>query len=130
MAREVFKTGDWAITFDLKSAYHHIEIMEEHRTFLGFAWADKGTRRYYVFNVLPFGLATAGYVFSKTMREVVAYWRSLGFKVVMYLDDGLTGSADENDAERLSDYIRNTLKELGFLIAEEKCKWEPKPKVT
>ena len=24
--------------FDLKSAYHHIEIFKEHRTYLAFAW--------------------------------------------------------------------------------------------
>ena len=35
----------------------------------------------------------------------------------------------ERKPKGLSDFIRNSLKDLGFLIAEEKCEWEPKTKV-
>ena len=34
-------------SFDLKSAYHHIEIFDEHRKYLAFRWENKN----YVFNV-------------------------------------------------------------------------------
>ena len=37
VAREMFDVGDFIFSYDLKSAYHHIEIFEEHQQYLGFA---------------------------------------------------------------------------------------------
>lgn len=39
--------GDYLFSFDLKSAYHHIDIFPDHQTFLGFSW---------VFFLVPFGI--------------------------------------------------------------------------
>lgn len=39
-------------------------------------------------NVLPFG-STAGHSFTKVTKEVVKHWRSGGFSILMYLDDGI-----------------------------------------
>ena len=67
-AKVIFNKGNFCFSYDLKSAYHHIEIFDTDRTYLGFQWENK----YYVFNVLLFGLATSGYIFSKVvMREIV-----------------------------------------------------------
>jgi hypothetical protein len=44
------------------------------------------------FNVLCFGLATAGFIFSKVLRELIKYWRSKSIIIIMYLDDGLGGT--------------------------------------
>lgn len=41
--------------------------------------------------VLPFGLSTSGYIFSKVVREVVKHWRGRGLNIIMYLNDGLGG---------------------------------------
>ena len=49
-AHKMMKGNDFYITFDLKSAYHHIQISEDQIGFLGFEWEGS----YYVFNVLPF----------------------------------------------------------------------------
>ena len=84
-ARQVFNRGDFIFSYDLKSAYNHLKIVHADRTYLGFQWENQ----YYVYNVLPFGLATIGYVFSKVMREIFKYWRGQGLKIIMYLDDGL-----------------------------------------
>ena len=54
-------------------------IANEDIEYLGFQWKDK----YYVFNVLPFGISTAGYIFTKVLRDVVKFWRSKGYKIVM-----------------------------------------------
>ena len=48
----MFNLGDYVITFDLKSGYHHVDINEEHWRYLGFYWK----KQFYVFKVLPFGL--------------------------------------------------------------------------
>ena len=114
----------------MKSAYHHIEIFEQHRKYLGFAWTSGQETKYYVFNVLPFGISTAGYVFTKVMRTVVKHFRNAGYRMIMFLDDGLAGSADVVEAQEMSNQIQKTLHELGFLIAEKKCKWEPGTRVT
>ena len=65
-------------TFDLTSGYHHIDIRPSQRTYLGFSWVKEGTRKYYVLTVLPFGLATACYIFTKVMRLLVKFWRGMG----------------------------------------------------
>ena len=42
-----------------------------------------------MFCVLPFGLASACYVFTKLLRPLVKRWRSLGLHVFLYIDDGI-----------------------------------------
>jgi hypothetical protein len=37
-------------------------------------------------------LATAGFIFSKVLRELIKYWRSKSIIIIMYLDDGLGGA--------------------------------------
>ena len=60
---------DYFTTFDLKSGCHHIEIHPENRNFLGFELTFKdGSTRYFRFCLLPFGLASACYVFTKILR--------------------------------------------------------------
>ena len=127
---DVFDKGDHVFTFDLKSAYHHIEVCKEHRQYLGFAGVAGDRMRYYVFNVLPFGLSTAGYVFTKVLRSVVSHWRDRGHKVIMFLDDGIAGHNSLEEARALSTVIQMDLKKLGFLLAEEKCAWEPVLQIT
>ncbi|VDI76235.1 Hypothetical predicted protein [Mytilus galloprovincialis] len=125
VARELFEKGDYLFRYDLKSAYHHIEIREEHKQYLGFSWIIDGVANYFVFNVLPFGIASAGYIFTKVLKEVVKYWRKQGLKIIMYLDDGLSGASDLVSSKRASDYIRKSVSDFGFLIAEDKCIWYP-----
>ncbi len=86
---ELSEKGDYAISFDLKSGYHHIDIAKQPWNYLGFSWVFGRKRRYYVFKVLPFGLVTAHYSFTKLHRPLVRYWRGQGMRVIMYLDDGL-----------------------------------------
>ena len=59
-------------TFDLRHGYHHIPIAEEYQKYLGFSWTfPDGRTRFFVFLVLPFGLASACYAFTKLMRPLV-----------------------------------------------------------
>ena len=126
VARDVFQKGDHVFTYDLKSAYHQISIFPEHKTYLGFSWVIDGKVRYFVYNVLPFGLSTSGFIFSKVTRHFVKHVRSKGHKAVMYLDDGLAGASDHEEAAYLSSFIKQELDSFGFLLAHEKCDWDPK----
>ena len=62
-ALDLLSQEDYVCKFDLKSGYHHIDIHPEHTKFLGFEWGGA----WYVFNVLPFGLSTACYTFTKVL---------------------------------------------------------------
>ena len=89
-ALEYFPMGGFAINFDFKSGYHHLDICPHHRQYLGFACMfPDGRERFFMINVLPFGLSTAPYIFTKLFRPLVKYWRSRCFPSVVYLDDGL-----------------------------------------
>ena len=124
-AEALFLPGSFVFTYDLKSAYHHIDIYKEHRTFLGFSWESDGKRKYYVFCSLPFGISTAGHIFTKVLRVVVTHVRANGHKVLMFLDDGLGGAASYNESLDSSLFCKRAILEFGFLLAHDKCTWEP-----
>ena len=41
VAMLLFKPGEWMFAFDLKSGYHHVDIVEHHQKFLGFRWKSR-----------------------------------------------------------------------------------------
>ena len=125
VARQLFEKGFYMFSFDIRGAYNHIDIFQPHRMFLGFSWQDAGKEAYYVYNSLPFGLASAGHIFCKVLRVLVTFWRSKGHRVVTFLDDGLGGNQNYNTACASSEFVRQSLIEFGFLISEEKCQWQP-----
>lgn len=116
---------DYFIKFDVKSGYHHIEILESHRKYLGFAWDFGSERRYFVFEVLPFGLASACHCFTKVMRVFVKNWRQLGFNVVIYIDDGLSSTESDQECRRTAKVIRRDLVNAGIVLNVEKSRWLP-----
>ena len=73
--REYIKFDDWrdfssyisehnyCYKFDLKQGYHHVDIFKEHQKYLGFSWAINGKKKFFIFTVLPFGLASAPFIF-------------------------------------------------------------------
>lgn len=120
VSNNVFEAGDFIFSFDLKSAYHHIMMHELNKEYLGLKWNNK----YYVFKVLTFGLSTAGYIFSKVMREIVKFWRTKGYKIVLCLDDGIEGASTFQEAKMVSSEIQQDLEKLCFFIAEDKSHWD------
>ena len=62
----LFEEGYYFGTFDLNQSY--------------------GTTKYFQFWVLPFGLASACYAFTKLIRPLVKKWRGAGIRCVVYLD--------------------------------------------
>jgi hypothetical protein len=122
----MFEKDAFLCTFDLKSGYHHIAIHKYSQAFLGFRWEGKA----YVFTVLPFGLATACYVFTKMLRQLVKYWRSGGMRIIMYIDDGIVVSPSLEKALSDVGIVRTVLECAGFVVNEEKSQWMPSHSVT
>ena len=77
--------GDYFVTFDLRSGYHHVDIHPECWTYLGFSWLLNGIRQFFVYQVLPFGLSTVCYVFTKLLRLLVKRWHFAGLRVILYI---------------------------------------------
>ena len=124
---EMFKAGYWLFTFDIESGYHHTDIHPNSRKFLGFSfvWPD-GRVRYFVFNVLPFGLSSACYIFTKMFRPFVRRWREFGQAALMYIDDGISGDARKHVACNNSTLVQSDLRSSGWKPAQSKCYWEPR----
>ena len=66
--------------------------------YLGFSWQFNGMLRYFTFTVLPFGLSSAYFCFTKLLRPLVSRWRSMGHNSFIYLDDGLGSQPDKCSA--------------------------------
>ena len=109
------------LSFDLKSGYHHVDIHRQHRQYLGFSWHHESNIGYYVFSVLPFGLSTACYLFTKLMRPLVKYWIQQGLRIVLYLDNGIVAVQGEQAALVASKAIQEDLDRAGLVVNVAKC---------
>ena len=128
LAMLMFQKDDFMFSFDLKAGYHHIDIHQEHWKYLGFAWNNGSKVQFYVFCVLPFGLMTACYLFTKLMRPLVKYWRGQGLRIIVYLDDGIAAVAGEEAACTASSMVQEDLHRAGLVVNVSKCKWVPNQK--
>jgi len=127
IAALMFDHGEYLFKFDLKSGYHHVDIWPEPYKFLGFRW-DVDSVCYYGFKVLPFGLSSACYLFTKLMRPLVRYWLGRGLKSIAYLDDGIVAVKGQVKARLESKRVEQDLKQVGFVVNIEKSVWEPSQK--
>ena len=118
-----FPSNLWAYSLDIKSGYHHVEIYPSHQRFLGFSWVFNGVRRYFKSFVLPFGLSTGPYIFTKVMRPLVKHWRFQALRIVVYLDDGLVVCGTKDDCLRHSLSVYSDLISSGFVPNKDKCMW-------
>ena len=123
----MFQKGDYLFSFDLKSGYH---IHESHWQYLGFAWDSGNGKKYFCFKVLPFGLATACYVFTKLLRPLIKHWRSQGLRAIIYLDDGMVAVQGRDAADAASTRVRNDLGRAGLVENTEKSNWVPAQQLT
>lgn len=117
VAQLLLGEGYYLYTFDIKSAYHHVDIFESHRTYLGFQWQHHGKPTFFVFNVLPFGLSTAPYTFTKLLKPVVSHWRGSGIRVCMFLDDGFGGNSSLESASADAQAVETCLCALDFTLS-------------
>lgn len=108
-------------TLDLKDAYFLIPIHASHKKFLRFRFEDK----LYEFNVLPFGLNTAPFVFTKLLKPVMCLLRSLGHMSSIYLDDICSIGRDYSTCLNNVVQTKYVLESLGFIINTQKSCMTP-----
>ena len=127
--QDLLEPTDLLFKFDISQGYHHIDIDEQHQKYLGFSWKIEGQTRYFVFTVLPFGLTSALFLFTKVMRCLVTFWRAQGIKISVFIGDGL-GSADKVQSNIHSLVVKKSLTEAGFVINTQKSIWQPQRELT
>lgn len=122
--RTVLKLLDrdyYMASLDLKDAYFLISVDKESRKKLRFQWRNI----LYEFNVLPFGLCTAPFVFTKLLKPILQYLRSSGFLSVAYLDDILCIGKSYEECISNINTTKNLLQSLGFVINTTKSNLVP-----
>ena len=102
-----------------------MDIFYPHQQFLDFAWGFEGVTRHFTFAVLPFGLSTACFCFSKFFRPLVRRWRLMSHNCFVYLDDGISGQRHYVFARAASLIQRSDLASSGFIPNESKSHLEP-----
>ena len=65
------------------------------------------------------------YLFTKIQRALVEHWRSKGFGIFVYLDDGAGADQVLNKAIKMSTVLRRDIAASGFIANEEKSQWVP-----
>lgn len=114
------------ISFDFKSGYHHIDIHKDHQTFLGFQEISQtNSLKCFVFTVLPFGLSSAPYVFTKCLKPLEKYWRLQGVNIALFLDDGWLIEHGSDDCLALANQVRSDLRKAGLISNDEKSTSAP-----
>ena len=112
-------------TFDLTDAYLTIAINKFHVKFLKFQWAGKT----YMYIVLPFGISSAPRKFTKVLKPILAFLRSQGVIILMYIDDGWTMALTYAACYQQISHVMSTFSRFGFLINIKKSRPIPSQRV-
>jgi len=108
--------GNYAFSLDLQDAYFHIPIHKSHRKFLRFVVKDQ----VYQFRALPFGLASAPWIFTQVMAQVKAMAHLKGIQLYLYFDDWLVQVAKFLLGSQQATFLLNLCSELGLVVNVEK----------
>ena len=127
---KVVKKGAWVVFYDLKSAFHHVEVIVKHRRFLGFSIMVDGEVKYFRYNQMPFGYRDASRILTKIMRTPVNKWRTQGIANYIHIDDGLVYKQTREECERAAKTVKDDLEELGLVTSPDKCCWIPQQQFT
>lgn len=109
--QKALSKGKWAVSIDVKDAYLHVPIHPADRRYLKFAFEGS----VYQFRVLPFGVATAPYVFTRIVRTMAARFRSVGIQFHHYIDDWLIIADSPSQAIEQSGFVLRLATSLGWI---------------
>jgi hypothetical protein len=120
---QVVEVGDVMITTDMEQAYYSMAMHPSSWPYMVWKHKDK----YYCSTVLTFGFNQAPIFFHKTMRVIVRFCRTLGIRVLNYLDDFLWACKPLGALGMLL-FVKTLLPLLGWNF-NAKCRFDPSPEV-
>ena len=124
-AINMMKPNCFMASIDLKDAYYSVPICQNHQKYLKFFWKGK----FYTFQVFPNGLALCPRKFTKLLKPVYAFLRSLGHLSVAYIDDSyLQGATYDECLQNLID-TKKIFDSLGFIVHPSKSVFKPEQRV-
>ena len=112
---------DWMISLDLQDAYLHVPIHPASRRYLRFGVNG----RLFEFLVLPFGISTAPWLFTKLTAPIMAFLHLQRIRIHGYLDDFMSPNASRDGSDRDAQYLPNFFEHLGFLVHPVKSELTP-----
>ena len=81
--RESLRIGEWVMSLDFTSAYHHVPVHPGSRKFLRFAVLGQ----VFQYKALPMGLTTSARIFTKVIKVVKEVVQQFALKLHQYFDD-------------------------------------------
>ena len=111
----------WGTSVDITDAYLHVPIPQDCQCYFAFRLGD----RTFVFQVMPFGLTTAPWGFSRVMKPIKAFLRRLGVMIFSFLDDFLILASSLYMTKIHTKWTLDVLEWLGFSVNREKSSLVP-----
>ena len=106
---------------DLLDYFFHLPIKPEDRQYFRFMRQGKK----YQCTAMPFGLAPAPRLATKILQPVVRHLRSMGVRVVVYIDDILVLARNQEECHRHTQLLVDTLHHFGFGVHPDKIQAVP-----
>ena len=126
VAADLLFPGAWLASIDLKEAYYTIPISDEDQKYLCFQWEDK----VYRFTCVPFGLSSAPWLFTKTLRPIFSKFHEEGHQGFGYIDDSFIVADSYEKCVESVQCLTELFSQLGFSINTEKSVLKPTQNLT
>ena len=119
--RDLLRRRDFMTKVDMSDYFFHLPIKPEDRQYFRFMWQGKK----YQCTAMPFGLAPAPRLATKILQPVVRHLRSMGVRVVVYIDDLLILARSQEESLRHTQLLVDTLHHFGFSVHPDKIQAVP-----
>ena len=117
----LMKPGCYFASLDLKDAYYSVRIHPEFTKFFRFYFHGV----LYEFLALPQGYRDSPRIFTKILKPILSHLRTLGYEIVMYIDDSLLLGDTEEECRLAVKNACRLLDSLGFTIHPVKSVFNP-----
>ena len=75
--------------------------------------------------MLPFGLSTAPYIFTKLLKPLETRWRLLNIDIALFLDDGCSAEKNFQLCHSNARQVQQDFADSGFITDDSKSVWGP-----
>ena len=106
----------WGCTIDMEDAFFHVPVGWDYQRYLAFVVDGQ----IYVFQFLPFGLASAPWAFSRVIKPIKGFLHRLMVRIHSFLDDFLLLHPSQEGLVETTSLVLALFRKLGFSINLQK----------